>query len=129
VIIGLGYGPITPASSQISRPNRSPVADGADVLDQADRRAGRAALAGAVLPILALQLGWHAAFAAGSPAGRWSRLMQDRSCAESLDVGTLAATPADASPAFRPASRARSQDALREIVSRRSSMRHCRSAS
>ena len=69
LVIGLGYGPITPASSHIlartAQPSRMALTFS---IKQTGVPAG-AALAGAVLPILALRFGWHAAFAA-SP--RWA---------------------------------------------------------
>jgi MFS family permease len=62
LIIGVGYGPITPASSQIlartAHPSRMALTFS---IKQTGVPAG-AALAGAALPILALQFGWHAAF-------------------------------------------------------------------
>ncbi len=62
-IIGLGYGPITPASSQLlartAPPSRMALTFS---IKQTGVPAG-AALAGAVLPILALRIGWHVTFA------------------------------------------------------------------
>src|SRR6185369_2232163 len=69
VILGLGYGPITPASSHIlartAHPSRLALTFS---IKQTGVPAG-AALAGALLPVLALQMGWHAAFAAIALAG------------------------------------------------------------
>lgn len=63
LVIGIGYGPITPASSQIlartAPPSRMALTFS---IKQTGVPAG-AALAGAALPILALWFGWHAAFA------------------------------------------------------------------
>jgi MFS family permease len=63
LVIGLGYGPITPASSQIlartTPPSRMALTFS---IKQTGVPAG-AALAGALLPIVALSIGWHAAFA------------------------------------------------------------------
>jgi len=63
VVIGLGYGPITPASSQIlartTPPSRMALTFS---IKQTGVPAG-AALAGALLPVVALSIGWHAAFA------------------------------------------------------------------
>jgi len=63
VVIGLGYGPITPASSQLlartAPPDRMALTFS---IKQTGVPVG-AALAGAVLPIVALGIGWHAAFA------------------------------------------------------------------
>jgi len=62
-VIGLGYGPITPASSHVlartAPPSRMALTFS---IKQTGVPAG-AAVAGAVLPILALQTGWRAAFA------------------------------------------------------------------
>jgi MFS family permease len=62
VVIGLGYGPITPASSQILA-RTAPKSRMA--LTFSIKQTGvpvGAALAGALLPALALSLGWHTAF-------------------------------------------------------------------
>jgi MFS family permease len=63
IVIGLGYGPITPASSQIlartTPPSRMALTFS---IKQTGVPAG-AALAGALLPVVALSIGWHAAFA------------------------------------------------------------------
>ena len=62
VVIGLGYGPITPASSQVlartAHPSRMALTFS---IKQTGVPAG-AALAGALLPIVALRVGWHTAF-------------------------------------------------------------------
>jgi len=63
VIIGLGYGPITPASSELLARTASPSRMALTFsIKQTGVPAG-AALSGAVLPILALRFGWHVAFA------------------------------------------------------------------
>jgi MFS family permease len=85
VVIGLGYGPITPASSHIlartAHPSRMALTFS---IKQTGVPAG-AALAGAALPILTLQMGWHMAFAAvavlGIPVVLLSELVR-----KSLDV-------------------------------------------
>jgi len=63
VVIGLGYGPITPASSQLlartAPPSRMALTFS---IKQTGVPVG-AALAGALLPVVALDIGWHAAFA------------------------------------------------------------------
>ncbi len=63
IVIGLGYGPITPASSQVlartTPPSRMALTFS---IKQTGVPAG-AALAGALLPAVALGIGWHAAFA------------------------------------------------------------------
>ncbi len=69
LIIGLGYGPITPASSHVlartAHPSRMALTFS---IKQTGVPAG-AALAGAMLPIIALQLGWRAAFALVAASG------------------------------------------------------------
>ena len=64
LVIGLGYGPVTPASSQIlartAPPSRMALTFS---IKQTGVPAG-AALAGALLPGLAVGVGWHAAFLA-----------------------------------------------------------------
>jgi len=63
LIIGLGYGPITPASSQVLARTASPSRMALTFsIKQTGVPAG-AALAGAVLPIVALRIGWQAALA------------------------------------------------------------------
>ncbi|HEX4885916.1 MAG TPA: MFS transporter [Casimicrobiaceae bacterium] len=69
LVIGLGYGPITPASSQVlartAPPSRMALTFS---IKQTGVPAG-AALAGAVLPTLALAAGWSVALAAVASAG------------------------------------------------------------
>jgi len=69
IVIGLGYGPITPASSQVlartAPPSRMALTFS---IKQTGVPAG-AALAGALLPIAALRVGWHAAFALVAAVG------------------------------------------------------------
>jgi MFS family permease len=64
ILIGLGYGPITPASSQILVRTASPARM---ALTFSIKQTGvplGAALAGAVLPIVALRIGWREGFLA-----------------------------------------------------------------
>ncbi len=69
LVIGLGYGPITPASSHVlartAPPSRMALTFS---IKQTGVPAG-AALAGAMLPFLALQIGWRATFALVAAAG------------------------------------------------------------
>jgi len=69
IVIGLGYGPITPASSQVLA-RTTPAAQMALMfsIKQTGVPAG-AALAGAVLPVAALLVGWRAALVAVGLAG------------------------------------------------------------
>jgi MFS family permease len=69
ILMGIGYGPITPASSEVlvrtTRPDRMALTFS---IKQTGVPAG-AAIAGAVLPALALAAGWRAAFVAVALAG------------------------------------------------------------
>ena len=69
LVIGLGYGPITPASSHVlartAPPSRMALTFS---IKQTGVPAG-AALAGALLPALALRIGWRAAFVAVAALG------------------------------------------------------------
>ena len=69
ILIGLGYGPITPASSQVLA-RTTPVAQMALMfsIKQTGVPAG-AAVAGAMLPIAALMMGWRAALVSVGLAG------------------------------------------------------------
>ncbi|MEO9135609.1 MAG: MFS transporter [Casimicrobiaceae bacterium] len=69
IVIGLGYGPITPASSQLLQRTASPSRMALTFsIKQTGVPAG-AALSGALLPVLALAIGWRAAFAVVAVAG------------------------------------------------------------
>ena len=63
IVIGLGYGPITPASSQLLQRTASPSRMALTFsIKQTGVPAG-AALSGALLPIVAIATGWRVAFA------------------------------------------------------------------
>ena len=69
IVIGLGYGPITPASSQLLQRTAPPARMALTFsIKQTGVPAG-AALAGALLPALALATGWRGAFAIAALAG------------------------------------------------------------
>ena len=69
VVIGLGYGPVTPASSQLLQRTAPPSRMALTFsIKQTGVPAG-AALSGALLPALALAIGWRAAFALVALAG------------------------------------------------------------
>ena len=69
VVIGLGYGPITPASSQLLQRTASPARMALTFsIKQTGVPAG-AALSGALLPALALVGGWRSAFVIASLVG------------------------------------------------------------
>ena len=69
VVIGIGYGPVTPASSHLLQRTAPPSRMALTFsIKQTGVPAG-AALAGALLPALALSIGWRAAFAIVALAG------------------------------------------------------------
>lgn len=69
IVIGLGYGPITPASSQLLQRTAPPSRMALTFsIKQTGVPAG-AALSGALLPALALATGWRVAFAIASLVG------------------------------------------------------------
>ena len=115
VIIGLGYGPITPASSHIlartAHPSRMALTFS---IKQTGVPAG-AALAGAVLPILSLRLGWHVAFAAIAALGVAVALTSQLVRA-SLDVGRAPARPPSLAGILAPLRELARNDAIRELV-------------
>lgn len=115
VIIGLGYGPITPASSHIlartAHPSRMALTFS---IKQTGVPAG-AALAGAVLPILALKLGWHVAFAAIAALGVVVALMS-QVVRKSLDVGRSPGRLPSVAGILAPLREIARNDAIREIV-------------
>ncbi len=115
VIIGLGYGPITPASSHIlartAHPSRMALTFS---IKQTGVPAG-AALAGAVLPILALKLGWHVAFAAIAALGVVVALVS-QVVRTSLDVGRSPGRPPSVAGILAPLREIARNDAIREIV-------------
>ncbi len=69
IVIGLGYGPITPASSQILARTAAPSRMALTFSIKQTGVPGGAALAGALLPGLAVGVGWHAAFLAVAVMG------------------------------------------------------------
>jgi MFS family permease len=115
LIIGLGYGPITPASSHIlartAHPSRMALTFS---IKQTGVPAG-AALAGAVLPILALRLGWHVAFAAIAVLGVAVALLSQVVRA-SLDVGRSPGRPPSVAGIVAPLRELARNDAIRELV-------------
>jgi MFS family permease len=101
VFIGLGYGPITPASSQIlartAPPSRMALTFS---IKQTGVPVGTA-LAGAALPGLALALGWRAAVIAVAVLGVLIALMAQRT-RESLDADRVPDRPLSVSGIFAP---------------------------
>lgn len=115
IVIGLGYGPITPASSHIlartAHPDRMALTFS---IKQTGVPAG-AALAGALLPILALQMGWHAAFVAVAIAGIPVVLLSEL-VRKPLDAGHAAAHPASVARLLTPLKELFRVKALRELT-------------
>lgn len=69
IVIGLGYGPITPASSEVLARTAPPHRLALTFSIKQTGVPGGAALAGAALPGLALAFGWRAAFIGVAAAG------------------------------------------------------------
>lgn len=115
VIIGLGYGPITPASSHIlartAHPSRMALTFS---IKQTGVPAG-AALAGAALPILALKLGWHVAFAVIAALGVVVALLS-QVVRPSLDVGRAPARMPSVAGILAPLRELARNHAIRELV-------------
>jgi MFS family permease len=115
VIIGLGYGPITPASSHIlartAHPSRMALTFS---IKQTGVPAG-AALAGAVLPVLALQLGWHAAFGAIAALGVAVALLS-QVVRGALDIGHTPARLPTITGILAPLRELARNDAIRELA-------------
>jgi len=115
VLIGLGYGPITPASSHIlaRTTDRSRMALTFSIKQTGVPAGG--ALAGAALPILALAMGWHVAFVAvallGVPVLLLSELVR-----KSLDVGHAASRPPSLGRALVPLRELFRAEALRGLA-------------
>jgi MFS family permease len=115
VVIGLGYGPITPASSHIlartAHPSRMALTFS---IKQTGVPAG-AALAGAALPFLALQMGWHLALAAvavlGIPVMLLSELVR-----KSLDVGRAQSSLPSIAGLLGPLRELLAAEAMRELA-------------
>ena len=69
LVIGIGYGPITPASSQVLARTAPPSRMALTFSIKQTGVPGGAALAGAVLPVLAVGLGWRTALLAVAALG------------------------------------------------------------
>ncbi len=115
VIIGLGYGPITPASSHIlartAPPSRRALTFS---IKQTGVPAG-AALAGAVLPILALRFGWQVAFALIAALGA-AVAMASQVVRTTLDVGRAPARVPAVAGILAPLGEIVRNDAIFELV-------------
>ena len=115
LIIGLGYGPITPASSQVlartARPSRMALTFS---IKQTGVPAG-AALAGAVLPILALRIGWQTAFALVAALGIVVALAA-QIARPTLDTGRIPARMPSVAGVFAPLKHVLRTPVLAELV-------------
>lgn len=69
LVIGIGYGPITPASSEVLARTAPPSRMALTFSIKQTGVPGGAALAGALLPVLAVGLGWRAALLAVAASG------------------------------------------------------------
>ncbi len=101
VVIGVGYGPITPASSQVLA-RTAPAARMSLVfsIKQTGVPAG-AALAGAALPALALALGWRATFVAVAILGA-AVVAAAQTTRHALDTDRLPSRPLSVAGVFAP---------------------------
>ena len=115
VVIGLGYGPITPASSQVlvrtAPPSRLALTFS---IKQTGVPVG-AALAGAVLPAVALAMGWRAAFLGVAAIGIAVALAAQASRA-ALDIGRVPGRRLTIAGVFAPLRQLLRVDALVELV-------------
>ena len=116
VIIGLGYGPITPASSELLARTASPSRMALTFsIKQTGVPAG-AALSGAVLPILALRFGWHVAFALIAAVGVGVAALS-QVVRTSLDAGRTPARAPSVGGFVGPLRELVRNDAILELVS------------
>jgi len=115
VVIGLGYGPITPASSQIlartAPPSRMALTFS---IKQTGVPVG-AALAGALLPGLAVSLGWHTAFLAVSAIGIAIAIVAQLA-RDSLDAHRIPGRALSVAGVVAPLHRVLGTPALRELA-------------
>jgi MFS family permease len=114
-VIGLGYGPITPASSQIlartAPPSRMALTFS---IKQTGVPVG-AALAGAVLPGLAVSVGWHTAFLAVAAIGIAIAIVAQLARA-SLDAHRIAGRALSMTGIVAPLRQVLRTPALRELA-------------
>jgi len=115
VVIGLGYGPITPASSQLLQRTAPPARMALTFsIKQTGVPAG-AALSGALLPALALATGWRTAFAIAALAGLVIVAMAQPIRA-GLDAERDPKGRVSAAGVFAPLSMLRESRALRDLA-------------
>jgi MFS family permease len=115
VVIGLGYGPINPASSQILARTASRARMALTFsIKQTGVPAG-AALAGALLPALALGIGWHAAFVAVAMLGIGIAALA-QSVRAALDAHRIPGRPLSVAGVMAPLVRVMRAPALFELA-------------
>lgn len=115
VVIGLGYGPITPASSQLLARTASP---SRMALTFSIKQTGvpvGAALAGALLPAVALGVGWHMAFLIVAGAGVAIALLAQLARAK-LDTHRVPERPLSVAGVIDPLREVLRTPALRELA-------------
>ena len=115
VVMGLGYGPITPASSHIlartAPPSRMALTFS---IKQTGVPVG-AALAGALLPALAVSLGWHTAFLSVAAAGVAIAIVAQLA-RESLDAHRVPERALSIAGVIAPLNQVLHTPALRELA-------------
>jgi MFS family permease len=115
IVIGLGYGPITPASSQVlartAPPSRLALTFS---IKQTGVPVG-AALAGALLPAAALAVGWHAAFAWVAALGLVI-VLSAQTARPMLDAERMQARSLSVAGVFAPLTRVLRTPALAELA-------------
>lgn len=115
VVIGAGYGPITPASSQLLQRTAPPARMALTFsIKQTGVPAG-AALSGALLPALAIATGWRTAFAIAALAGLVIVAMAQPIRA-GLDAERNSKGRISAAGVFAPLSMLRESRALRDLA-------------
>jgi MFS family permease len=115
VVLGAGYGPITPASSQLLQRTASPSRMALTFsIKQTGVPAG-AALAGALLPALSIAIGWRTAFAAAGAFGI-AIIAASQPIRARLDMDTLAPRAFSLAGIFAPLALLRQSRPLLELA-------------
>lgn len=116
IVLGLGYGPITPASSQLLQRTASPSRMALTFsIKQTGVPAG-AAFAGAILPALSIAIGWRTAFAAVGAFGV-AVIVASQPIRARLDVDGLASRAFSFTGIFAPLALLRQSRPLLELAS------------
>jgi len=115
VVLGAGYGPITPASSQLLQRTAAPSRMALTFsIKQTGVPAG-AALAGALLPALSIAIGWRTAFAAAGAFGI-AIIAASQPIRARLDMDTLAPRAFSLAGIFAPLALLRQSRPLLELA-------------